>query len=188
MSDKDLGEITENIEQGIENLKEEIANKQFRIAGIKVTPATVTGAFALIGSILGTLYGGFEAYKAFQEMAEKLSALDLEAVEARNIAIERKLDDAIDYTRDIKNSLKDDIIRIETVTERTSNRMKDVQDDIDERLRDLSQVNRDMEKDVRNSLRATEDRIEAKMEKLDKNLRDTLQKALDNPLAGKDSR
>jgi gas vesicle protein len=183
MSDKDLGQITENVEEGIENLKDEIANKEFRIAGIKMTPATIMGAFALISSILGAMYAGFESYKAFQEMAEKLAVLDIEAVEARNVAIERKLDDAIDYTRDIKNSLKDDIIRVETVTERTSNRMKDVQDDIDERMRDLSQINRDMEKDVRDSLRATEDRIEAKMEKLDKELRDTLQKALDNPLS-----
>jgi len=183
MSDKDLGQLTENVEEGIENLKDEMANKEFRIAGIKMTPATIMGAFALISSILGAMYAGFESYKAFQEMAEKLAVLDIEAVEARNVAIERKLDDAIEYTRDIKNSLRDDIIRVEEVTERTSNRMKDVQDDIDERMRDLSQINRDMEKDVRDSLRATEDRIELKMEKLEKDIRDTLQKALDNPLS-----
>lgn len=183
MSDKDLGEITENLEEGIENLKDELANKEFRLFGIKMTPTTVMAALTLVASILGTMYAGFESYKAFQEMAEKLEALDLEAVEARNVAIERKLDDAIDYTRDIKNSLKDDIIRIETITERTSSRMKDVQDDIDERMRDLADINREMEKDVRDSMREVENRIESKMEKLDKDLRDTLQKALDNPLS-----
>lgn len=183
MSDKDLGDITENIEEGIDNLKDEIANKEFRIAGIKMTPATIMGLLTLIGSLLGTMYAGFESYKAFQEMAEKLEALDLEAVEARNVAIERKLDDAIDYTRDIKNSLKDDIIRVEEVTERTSTRMKVVQDEIDTRMRNLSDLNRETEKDVRDSLRDTEDRIEAKMEKLDEDLRETLQKVLDNPLS-----
>lgn len=183
MSDKDLGEITENIEGEIENLKDELANKEFRLFGIKMTPTTIGAAFALISSILGTMYAGFESYKAFQEMAEKLEVMDLDAVEARNVAIERKLEDAIDYTRDIKNSLKDDIIRIEGVTERTSNRVKDIQDDIDERMRELSSLSRDMEKDVRTSLRDTEDRIEGKMEKLDRELRDTLQKALDNPLS-----
>lgn len=183
MSDKDLGDITQNVEEGIENLKDEIANKEFRLFGIKMTPATIMGAFALIGSILGTMYAGFESYKAFQEMAEKLAVLDIEAVEARNVAIERKLDDAIDYTRDIKNSLRDDIIRVETVTERTSNRMKDVQDDIDERMRELTDLNRETEKDVRDTMRNVEDRIDAKMERLDKELRDTLQKALDNPLS-----
>jgi DNA-binding ferritin-like protein len=183
MSDKDLGELVDNAEQGIEDLKEELANKEFRVFGIKMTPTTIGAAFALIGSLLGTMYAGFESYKAFQEMAEKLEVMDLEAVEARNVSIERKLEDAIDYTRDIKNSLKDDIIRIEKITERTSTRMKTVQDEIDERMRDLSQINRDMEKDVRSSMRTTEDRIEEKMEKLDKELRETLQKALDNPLS-----
>jgi DNA-binding ferritin-like protein len=179
MSDKDLGESLENFEDEIENLK----NTKFTLFGIAMTPTTIGAAFALIGTILGTLYGGFETYKAFQEMAEKLEVLDIDAVEARNVAIERKLDDAIDYTRDIKNSLKDDIIRIEQVTERTSNRVKTVQDEIDQRLRLLSDINRETEKDVRDTMRDTENRIESKMEKLDKDLRDTLQKALDNPLA-----
>ena len=179
MSDKDLGELTENVEEGLENLK----NTEFRLFGIKMTPTTIGAAFALIGSILGTLYAGFESYKAFQEMAEKLEVLDIEAVEARNVAIERKLEDAIDYTRDIKNSLRDDIIRIEQVTERTSTRMKEVQDEIDQRMRDLSDLNRETEKDVRDTMRDTEDRIDNKMTKLDEELRNTLQKALDNPLA-----
>jgi gas vesicle protein len=179
MSDKDLGELTENFEQEVENLK----NTKMKLFGITMTPTTIGAAFAIITSVLGALYGGFETYKAFQEMAEKLEVLDIDAVEARNVAIERKLDDAIDYTRDIKNSLKDDIIRIEQVTERTSNRVKTVQDEIDQRLRLLSDINRETEKDVRDTMRDTENRIESKMEKLDKDLRDTLQKALDNPLA-----
>jgi len=171
----DLGKKLDEIES--------LKDKKFKLFGISMTPTTIGAAFALIGTILGTLYGGFETYKAFQEMAEKLEVLDIDAVEARNVAIERKLDDAIDYTRDIKNSLKDDIIRIEQVTERTSNRVKTVQDEIDQRLRLLSDINRETEKDVRDTMRDTENRIESKMEKLDKDLRDTLQKALDNPLA-----
>jgi hypothetical protein len=180
MSEKDLGESLEKLDETVENLK----NTKMKIFGITMTPTTISAAFVLIGSILGTLYGGFETYKAFQEMSEKLEALDFEAVEARNLAIERKLEDAIDYTRDIKNSLRDDIIRVEQVTDRTSNRMKTVQDEIDSRLRQLSDVNREIEKDVRTTMRDTEKRIDDKMEKLDKDLRDTLQKVLDNPLSG----
>jgi hypothetical protein len=179
MADKDLEDALDNIEEGVENLK----NTKMKLFGITMTPTTISAAFALVTAVLGSLYGGFETYKAFQEMAEKLEVLDLEAVEARNVAIERKLDDAIDYTRDIKNSLKDDIIRIETVTERTSNRMKTVQDEIDVRLRQVSDLSRETEKDVRDTMRNLEDRIDDKMDKLDEDLRDTLQKALDNPLS-----
>ena len=109
MSNKDLGEITENIESEVENLK----NTKMKIFGITVTPTSIMGALTLIGALLGTLYGVFESYKAFQEMAEKLETLDIEAVEARNVAIERKLTDAIDYTRDIKDDLRQDILNIE---------------------------------------------------------------------------
>ena len=102
-------------------------------------------------------------------------------IEARTHVIETKLEEAIDYTRDIKNSLKDDIIRIERITESTSTRMKDVQDDIDQRLREVSSLSRETEKDVRDSLRDLEDRVDVKMEKLDEELRDTLQKGIRQP-------
>ena len=176
---KDLGEMTENLEDEVENLK----NTKMKVFGITMTPTTIGAAFALITTVLGTLYGAFESYKAFQEMNEKLEVLDIEAVEARNVAIERKLDDAIDYTRDIKNSLRDDIIRTERVAESASNRVKAVQDNIDERLREVSDLSRESEKDVRNTMREIEDRIDDKMEKLNEELRDQLQKALDNPLS-----
>jgi protein-tyrosine-phosphatase len=177
---KDLGDMTENFEGEVENLK----NTKMKLFGITMTPTAIGGVFAILTSVLATLYGGFETYKAFQEMSEKLEVMDIEAVEARNLAIETKLADAIDYTRDIKNSLRDDIIRTERVAESASNRVKIVQDTIDERLREVSDLSRESEKDVRNTMREVEDRIDGKMEKLDEDLRDTLQKYMDNPLGG----
>jgi vacuolar-type H+-ATPase subunit I/STV1 len=180
MADKDLGEGLEAFDNEVENLK----NTKMKLFGITLTPSTIGALFAVVSALLGTLYGAFESYKAFQEMSEKLEVLDLEAVEARNLSIERKLDDAIDYTRDIKNSLKDDIIRVERITDSTSSRVKNIQDDIDTRLRQLSDLTRESEKDSRDTMRETEERIDDKMNKLDTDLRKTLQEALDNPLSG----
>ena len=136
-----------------------------------------------LSTLGGASWGAFEFYKDYMDMKEIVQNIDVGEIEARNNVIETKLEEAIDYTRDIKNSLKDDIIRIERITESTSNRMKDVQDDIDQRLREVSDLSRETEKDVRDSLRDLEDRVDMKMEKLDEELRDTLQKALDNPLS-----
>jgi predicted nucleic acid-binding Zn-ribbon protein len=136
-----------------------------------------------LSTLGGASWGAFEFYKDYMDMKEIVQNIDVGEIEARNNVIETKLEEAIDYTRDIKNSLKDDIIRIERITESTSNRMKDVQDDIDQRLREVSDLSRETEKDVRDSLRDLEDRVDVKMEKLDEELRDTLQKALDNPLS-----
>ena len=203
MSDKDLGEITENIESEVENLK----NTKMKIFGITVTPTSIMGALTLVGALLGTLYGAFESYKAFQEMAEKLETMDIEAVEARNVAIETKLADAIDYTRDIKDDLRQDILniedqvnRMEDKVEASEDRVKDSQDAIETHLetirdemndvrkdvaqstREIESLMRETEKDVRDTMRSTEDRIDSDMRQLDKDLNEKLQEALDNPL------
>jgi gas vesicle protein len=136
-----------------------------------------------LSTLGGASWAAFEFYKDYMDMKEIVQNIDVGEIEARNNVIETKLEEAIDYTRDIKNSLKDDILRIERVTEGTSNRMKTVQDDIDQRLREVSDLSRETEKDVRDSLRDLEDEVDVKMEKLDKELRDTLQKVLDNPLS-----
>jgi hypothetical protein len=203
MADKDLGEMTENFEAEVENLK----NTKMKLFGITVTPTTIMGALTLVGALLGTLYGAFESYKAFQEMAEKLETLDLEAVEARNVAIETKLNDAIDYTRDIKDGLREDVMQMEALVERledkvdkSEDRVKDAQDaiethleavrgemnqvqkDVTASIREVEGVIRESEKDVRTTMRETEDRLDADMEKLEVDLNKKLQEALNNPL------
>ena len=184
MSDKDLGEITENIESEVENLK----NTKMKIFGITVTPTSIMGALTLIGALLGTLYGVFESYKAFQEMAEKLETLDIEAVEARNVAIERKLTDAIDYTRDIKDDLRQDILNIEDQVNRmddkvdatvirvedtltaSENRIKDTQRSIENTLEGVRSDMNEVEKDVAQSIRE----VESLNRETEKDVRDTM--------------
>lgn len=156
---------------------------EIEIAGIKFQGGMMAIAFTALSTLGGASWAGFEFYKDYMDMREVVQNIDVGEIEARNAVMETKLDQAIDYTRDIKSSLKDDIIRIEQVTERTSNRMKTVQDEIDQRLRQVSDLSRETEKDVRDSLREVEDRIDDKMDKLDENLRETLQKSLDNPLS-----
>ena len=190
MPDKDLGEITENLEEGIENLQ----HKEFRLFGVKMTPATIMGAFALIGSILGTMYAGFESYKAFQEMSEKLEVMDIDAVEARNVAIERKLEDAIDYTRDIKDGLRDDLIAMETQVDRVEDENRELENRLRLMIREAETSfdnKRDrLQTDYDNQAQRLQDRsdseikdLRAAMEQLEKELEDKLHKALDNPLS-----
>jgi len=183
MADKDLGDELEKFEEGIENLK----NKEFRLFGIKMTPMTISALIAGIGSIVGALYGGFLMYQKveqaieFVEQQEEYEAL-IGTFEQRMEVIELKLEEGVDYTRDIKKDLKDDIIRIEQINDSTTRRVKEIQTDIDNRLRVMEDLNRETEKDVRDSLRDTEDRIEADMDKLDQDLNEKLQEALNNPL------
>ena len=66
MADKDLGESLDNMEEGIENLK----NKEFRIFGIKVSFMSVSALLAVLGSVIGALYGGFLMYQKVEQAIE----------------------------------------------------------------------------------------------------------------------
>ena len=199
MADKDLGEELENIEEGIENLK----NKEFRIFGIKVTPMTAMAALTAVGSLIGMLYGGFLMYQKveqaiqFVDQQEEYQEL-MASYDGRMKIIETKLEEAVDYTRDIKGSLKDDILSIEkqvdrmedklrgqeeenrtiiaNAEERFENKRDRLQNDYDEKANRLQESNQSRITDLEN-------KMERDMKNLEDTLNKKLQRALDNPLA-----
>ena len=208
MADKDLGESLDNLEEGIENLK----NKEFRVLGVKVTFVTATAALSLVGAVIGSLYGGFLMYQkieeaiAFVDQQQEYQELMASYSERMDI-IEVKLEEAVDYTRDIKDGLREDILKTEQAVDRmedkvdaSEKRVKDaqasieatlegvradinqVEKDVAQSIREVESLNRETEKDVRDTMRATESRIDEDMDKLDKDIRELLQEALDNPL------
>ena len=204
MSDKDLGEGLEAFDNEVENLK----NTKMKLFGITMTPTTIGALFALLGTIGGGLYGGFEVYKDYMDMKEIIQNIDTDAIEARNNVIETKLNDAIDYTRDTKGGLKADIIKLEGLIDRledkiddSEKRIKDTQKEIEETLtkirdemntlqKDITQSIREVEgnsriteKDLRDEMRETRKNLEVDMDALEKDVKETIQEALDNPLA-----
>ena len=175
MADKDLGQELENLEEGIENLK----NKEFRIMGIKVTFMTASAAFAVLGSVIGTLYGGFLMYQKVEqaiafveqqtEYEEKIAGFD-----QRMQLIESKLEEAVGYTNEIRSDLKSDIRRLEGVVDSVERSSKHLQR---ETLADV--------KDMRDDLRDTRRELEREMKEQKADLEKKLKEAIDNPLAEK---
>ena len=187
---KDLGQELENMEEGIENLK----NKEFRILGIKVTFMSVSALLAVLGSVLGALYAGFLMYQKIEEVA----GLDVGAFEQRMEIIETKLEEAVDYTRDIKGDLRDDILAIEKTADRVEDEVRKVESEVREIIqnaeerfenkRDRLQNDYDEKANrLQSSNQTRMDDLEAKVERdmkdLDDRLTKKLQRALDNPLA-----
>jgi len=199
MSDKDLAQELENVEEGIENLK----NKEFRILGIKVTFMSVSALLALLGSIIGALYGGFLMY---QKVEEAIAFVDQQQEYEEKIAdydnrmqiIETKLEEAVDYTRDIKGDLRDDILSIEKTVDRVEDKVRQtegevreivqnaeerfenkrdaLQNDYDEKANRLSESSQQRMDDL-------EAKVERELKELDDRLSKKLQRSLDNPLA-----
>jgi DNA anti-recombination protein RmuC len=204
MANKDLGEGIENFEEEVENLK----NTKMKLFGITMTPTTIGALFALLGTIGGGLYGGFEVYKDYMDMKEIIQNVDTDAIEARNNVIETKLDEAIDYTRDIKGDLKNDIIKLEAQIDRLEDKideseasinstkkeidatlkeirteMNTLQKDVTSSIREVESIVRESEKGTRKEMRELRTNLDTDMDTLEKDVKETIQEALDNPLA-----
>lgn len=181
---------------------------EVEFGGLKFSGGKMVALLTALSTLGGAAWGGFEIYKDYMDMKEIIQNIDTDAIAARNDVIETKLDEAIDYTRDIKSGLKDDILKLEANIDRmedkvddSERRVKDTQDSIESTLagvrNDLNQQSKDVtssireveatvrssEKDVRNVMKDTVKDLEFKMDKLDDDLRETLQEALDNPLS-----
>lgn len=156
---------------------------EFEFGGMTFRGGKMMIVLTALSTAGGALWGGFEFYKDYMDMKEIIQNIDISSIQAANELQLQKLNDAIDYTRDIKDDLRGDIIRVEGVAEDASRRVKETQKDIDDRLRIMENLNRETEKDVRDTMRSTESRLDEAMRTLDKTLSEKLQEALDNPLS-----
>lgn len=154
---KDVNKKIDELEAGVKKYASK--DTVISIGGYEFTPAKLMIAATIVSSLLGGLYGAFEVYKSYQDMKtkiEKYVAPDLTEIEKKLAIVEENSQKSSDYTRDIKNDLKNDIRRLEGVVESVE--------------RSSKQSQRETEQDVR---------------QLRKEIDSKIQKALDNPLAGK---
>lgn len=199
--EKDLGESIEAFEEEVEALK----NARMKLFGITMTPTTIGAAFALISSIVGALYGAFQVYNDYTSMKEIVANIDVAAITAENDRVVLKLDEsltrveaAIEYTRDIKTGLRDDLLSVEKQVDRVEDKLRaqealvrEIIQNAEERFENKRDaLSNDYDQKV-NALRDSNDQrmkdLEAKVERdlnsLKLDITSKLQKALDNPLA-----
>jgi len=138
------------------------------------------GKMAVVLTALSTLGGAscatFEFYKDYMDMKEIVQNIDVDAIAARNDVMETKLDDAIEYTRDIKSGLRDDILRIEKQADRAEDKVRASE----EKVREMIDSASERFENKRDALSSDTSR---EMKELEDRLTKKLQRALDNPLA-----
>ena len=181
---------------------------EVEIAGAKIKGGKIMLILPLLGTLGGGLWGGFEFYKDYMDMKEIIQNIDISSIQSENTLVQTKLDKAIDYTRDIKDDLREDILKLEAYIDKMDSKVEksidsvretkllidatlenmltannELQKDTTASLREVESLNRETEKDVRNTLRETEERIDSNMRKLEDKLTERLQEALDNPLS-----
>jgi hypothetical protein len=210
-----MSEENKNIDDQVDKLEEAAekyasANTVISIGGYSFTPAKLMIAGTIVSTILGGLYGAFEVYKDYMDMKDKIAnyvAPDLSELEKKLEVIETNVNKSTEYTQDIKNDLKNDIRRLESVVENVERDSKvaqretdksvqdarrdvrDTKQEVDKITRQLEKEtttqNKDLQRQVDAAVRQMQKENESEIKQLRRELDDKIKKALDNPLSNK---
>ena len=154
--------------------------------GIKVGGSKLLLIIPLISMIGGGAWAGFELYNEFRVLKATVMEYqppditgiqqNIAVIEETLVSVSESVELAKDYTRSIKNDLKDDLARQESLMGRLEDKVNESQDKIDETIDKAGErfdARRDaLYSDTDRKIKELEDRLGAK-----------LQRALDNPLA-----
>ena len=169
---------------------------EIEYGGIKVGGSKLLLVLPLIGTLGGGLWAGFEFYKDYMNMKEIIANIDTDEIAAKNAVLETKLDEALEYSRDIKNGLRDDIVRLERIVDKVEDDINGVEDDVRVTIDDAEERFEVKRQDLLNQYvaqkdllirenTATRDILETKIETLEADMEKQLQRALANPLANR---
>ena len=178
--------------------------------GIKIGGSKLLLILPLLGTLGGGLWGGFEFYKDYMNMREKIesySAPDLSGFEKKLAVLHEEMaalkqmeamiktsaDDARDYTKDIKRDLKDELHhmskQVDDIEKRCKEAFRLVRESIevnDTKVRKLVTDSSDRfdkrREQLRNDMDSLEKRIKGEMKELNEKVDKKIKKALNNPL------
>tara|TARA_R110002049_G_scaffold57448_1_gene157515 strand:- start:575 stop:1087 length:513 start_codon:yes stop_codon:yes gene_type:complete len=156
-----------------------LADREFKTGGMKLSFGSIVAIFAFLSTVVGGLYGGFVMYQKIEEVAgldlgEYQQAMDV--MDAKVTGISDKVEESVEYTRDIKNGLKDDLLRVEQQTDRIEDMVRKNEDKVRTMI-DAAEVRFENQ---RERVRVSQS---GSMKDLEDKIMDKLQRALDNPLA-----
>jgi len=185
---------------------------EIEAAGMKIKGGKMLLILPILGTLGGGLWGGFEFYKDYMNMRERIESYEapdlsgfekklavlheeMQSLKEMESMIKQSADDARDYTKDIKRDLKDEMHHMSTQVDDIEKRGKEafrlVRDSIetnDKKVRKMVTDNSDRfdkrREQLRNDMDNLEKRIKAEMKELKDSVNNKIKKALENPLAG----
>ncbi len=156
-----------------------LADREFKTGGMKLSFASIMAIFAFLSTIVGGLYGGFVLYQKIESVAGldlEEYQLQMDVMDAKVSGISEKVEESVEYSRDIKNGLRADILGIEKQTDRVEDMVRESEDKVRKMIDDAEVRFENQRERVRVSQSGS-------MKELEDKLMDKLQRALDNPLA-----
>ena len=86
---------------------------EFEFGGMTFKGGKMFAVLTALSTLGGAAWGGFEFYKDYMDMREIVQNVDVDEIAAANDLQLQKLNDAIQYTTEIREDLADDVSRLE---------------------------------------------------------------------------
>jgi len=143
---------------------EGLVDKRLKIGSLRFTYTQLVGAFALLSTIIGSLYGAFLMY----QKVEGIANLDLDAIAGQMAKTSADVLRVETVAKEIKVELKEDLARLRTAQYNLENRLDTKLQSVDVRITTMD-----------NKL----DKFDIQMDDMEEKLMKRIQQSLDNPLS-----
>jgi len=176
--------------------------------GVKLTGSKLFMIIPLVSMLGGGLWAGFEFYKDYMDMKEqiqnyvapdlsefdkKLAVINEEMKVTREevIIIRDAIGEQVEFMRDTKHDLREDLVRMEKILDKVENDIDKVEDEATALMDRTKKETRDAITDANNRFNDKIDGMEGYVKRelniLEDDLNKKLQKSLDNPLANRNN-
>lgn len=177
---------------------------EMEFAGVKFKGGKIFVVITALSTLVGGAYGAFEVYKDYMDMKEQiqnyvapdLSGFDKQMAIVREEMIALKeevklMDENMTATgervSDIKNDLRDDLVRMEKIIDQVEDDVKETESDTRTMIQNAEERFENKRDALQNDYDQAKDRLATQtaqeLKELEDRLNKRLQRALDNPLA-----
>ena len=174
--------------------------------GVKLTGSKLFMIIPLVSMLGGGLWAGFEFYKDYMDMKEqiqnyvapdlsdfdkKLAVMqeEMKVTKEEVLIIRDAIGEQVQFMRDTKHDLRDDLVRMEKILDKIENDIDNVEDEATALMDRSKKDTRDMIVDANNrfndKIDGMEGYVKRELQQLEDEMNTKLTKALDNPLANR---
>ena len=176
--------------------------------GVKLTGSKLFMIIPLVSMLGGGLWAGFEFYKDYMDMKEQIQSYvapdlsgfdkqlavikeEMKVTKEEVIIIRDAIGEQVQFMRDTKHDLREDLVRMEKILDKVENDIDKVEDEATALMDRSKKDTRDMIVDANNrfndKIDGMEGYVKRELQSLEDELNSKLTKALDNPLANRNN-
>ena len=176
--------------------------------GVKLTGSKLFMIIPLVSMLGGGLWAGFEFYKDYMDMKEQIQSYvapdlsefdkqlaviqeEMKVTKEEVLIIRDAIGEQVQFMRDTKHDLRDDLVRMEKILDKVENDIDKVEDEATALMDRSKKDTRDMIVDANNrfndKIDGMEGYVKRELQSLEDELNTKLTKALDNPLANRNN-